>query len=89
MSRRPVQRTAPGRVETADDLGTCLEVGTAAPGWQATGQYVNVESSADPKGLRQVITVSVEKTQTSCGYAVPVFEFREQRGMAARGRRFK
>lgn len=42
------------------------------------------------KRARQIITVKVEKTQTSCGYGVPVMEFvgertREQRGRAYRG----
>jgi hypothetical protein len=39
--------------------------------------------------VRQVIDVSVESTQTSCGYGVPVFEFVSQRVRSERGRRFK
>ncbi len=38
---------------------------------------------------RQVIDIRIESTQTSCGYGVPVFEFRSQRVRAQRGRRFK
>ena len=38
---------------------------------------------------RQVIEVDVERTQTSCGYGVPVFEYRAERVRAQRGRRFK
>jgi hypothetical protein len=39
--------------------------------------------------MRQVIEITVESTQTSCGYGVPVFEFKSQRVRAARGRRYK
>jgi len=38
---------------------------------------------------RQVVVVEVESTATSCGYGVPVLEFRQQRTRAERGRRFK
>ncbi len=38
---------------------------------------------------RQAIEVDVERTQTSCGYGVPVFEYRGERVRAQRGRRFK
>ena len=38
---------------------------------------------------RQVIDIAIESTQTSCGYGVPVFEFKAQRIRAQRGRRFK
>ena len=38
---------------------------------------------------REVIEVDVERTQTSCGYGVPVFEYRAERVRAQRGRRFK
>lgn len=40
-------------------------------------------------GLRQVITVDVESTQTSCGYAVPVMEFVRDRRKEDRGRAYK
>jgi hypothetical protein len=39
--------------------------------------------------VRQVIDVTVESTQTSCGYGVPVFQFVKQRVRAERGRRYK
>jgi hypothetical protein len=39
--------------------------------------------------VRQVIDVTVEATQTSCGYGVPVFEFVSQRVRSERGRRYK
>lgn len=38
---------------------------------------------------RQVIDVSIERTQTSCGYGVPVFEFVAQRRVSERGRLYK
>jgi hypothetical protein len=39
--------------------------------------------------VRQVVDVTVEGTQTSCGYGVPVFEFVSQRVRSERGRRYK
>jgi pyridoxamine 5'-phosphate oxidase-like protein len=41
------------------------------------------------KKPRQIVEVEVEKTQTSCGYGVPIFDFVGQRPRASRGRRFK
>jgi hypothetical protein len=48
------------------------------------GQAPNLELP-----VRQAIEVRVESTQTSCGYGVPVFEYKSQRVRAQRGRRFK
>ena len=39
--------------------------------------------------VRQAVDISIEGTQTSCGYGVPVFEFVSQRVRAERGRRYK
>jgi hypothetical protein len=39
--------------------------------------------------MRQVIEVAVESTQTSCGYGVPVLEFKRQRVRTERGRRYQ
>ena len=39
--------------------------------------------------VRQAIDVQITGTQTSCGYGVPVFEFKSQRVRAERGRRYK
>jgi hypothetical protein len=39
--------------------------------------------------IRQAIDIQIESTQTSCGYGVPVFEFKLQRIRAQRGRRYK
>ena len=39
--------------------------------------------------MRQVIDVTIEGTQTSCGYGVPVYEYVAQRVRGQRGRRFK
>ena len=39
--------------------------------------------------IRQAIDVQIESTQTSCGYGVPVYEFKAQRIRAERGRRYK
>ena len=38
---------------------------------------------------RQVIEMTVESTQTSCGYGVPIMEYRRERTTALRGRQFK
>jgi hypothetical protein len=39
--------------------------------------------------VRQAVDVTIEGTQTSCGYGVPVFEFVSQRVRSERGRRYK
>jgi hypothetical protein len=38
--------------------------------------------------VRQIVDVTIESTQTSCGYGVPVFDFVSQRVRAKRGRRY-
>jgi hypothetical protein len=38
---------------------------------------------------RQVVDITVEGTQTSCGYGVPVFEYVAQRVRKQRGRAYK
>ncbi|MDA0351389.1 MAG: pyridoxamine 5'-phosphate oxidase family protein [Chloroflexi bacterium] len=38
---------------------------------------------------RQVVEIEVESTATSCGYGVPVLEFRADRTRSERGRRYK
>ena len=42
-----------------------------------------------PTPERQVIEISVECTQTSCGYGVPVYEYQGDRSRDQRGRRYK
>ncbi len=42
-----------------------------------------------PTPERQVIEIRVDRTQTSCGYGVPVYEYRGDRGRDQRGRRYK
>ena len=42
-----------------------------------------------PTPNRQVIEITVERTQTSCGYGVPVYEYRGDRTRDQRGRRYK
>ncbi|MCP5059218.1 MAG: pyridoxamine 5'-phosphate oxidase family protein [bacterium] len=41
------------------------------------------------KGLRQIVVVHIASTQTSCGYGVPVCDYRNDREASQRGRRFK
>jgi hypothetical protein len=38
---------------------------------------------------RHIVEIDVESTATSCGYGVPVLEFRADRTKAGRGRRYK
>jgi hypothetical protein len=38
---------------------------------------------------RQIIEVQVEKTTTSCGYGVPIMDFKRDRRVADRGRLYK
>lgn len=49
------------------------------------------EEAAPSLGLppRQVVTLRVEQTATSCGYGVPIFEYVGERTRAERGRRYK
>ena len=42
-----------------------------------------------PTAERQVIEISVDCTQTSCGYGVPVYEYQGDRSRDQRGRRYK
>jgi hypothetical protein len=40
-----------------------------------------------PPGARQIIWLDVEMVQTSCGYGVPLFDYKEERPTCAGGRR--
>jgi len=40
-------------------------------------------------GLRQVVSLEVQSTATSCGYGVPLLELRAQRTKSEHGRRYK
>ncbi len=48
-----------------------------------------LELSPSREGLRQIVVVHIESTQTSCGFGVPIFEYQGDRSSAGRGRRFK
>lgn len=54
-----------------------------------SGLFVADEVNRLELPARQVIEVAVERTQTSCGYGVPVFEFVSHRSRSQRGRRYK
>ena len=41
------------------------------------------------KKPRQVFKIKVEKTQSSCGYGVPIFEFKGERTKEQRGRAYR
>lgn len=48
-----------------------------------------LRANDNPTSERQVIEINVERTQTSCGYGVPLYEYRGERTRSQRGRRFK
>jgi hypothetical protein len=41
------------------------------------------------KNPRQVITIEVTSTQTSCGYGVPVYDYVSERDKSGRGKKYK
>ena len=45
--------------------------------------------SERPLTVRQIFDITVERTVTSCGYAVPIMEFATDRTKTLRGRRYK
>ena len=49
----------------------------------------DLRAAETPTPERQVIEITVERTQTSCGYGVPVYDYRGDRTKAQRGRRYK
>ena len=40
--------------------------------------------SREPPGARQIIRLDVERVQTSCGYGVPLFDYKEERSTLRR-----
>jgi hypothetical protein len=63
---------------------------------RATSQPLEGSSLAErievpevPLKPRQVVTIAVERTQTSCGYGVPVYEYVGDRTTEQRGRLYK
>ena len=52
-------------------------------------QAESLRAVEGPTPERQVIEISVERTQTSCGYGVPVYEYQGDRSREQRGRRYK
>lgn len=44
-----------------------------------TGLIASAYDGQEPPGARQIIALDVESVQTSCGFSVPVMEFREDR----------
>jgi hypothetical protein len=51
--------------------------------WKGTPEYAALLDTAfdneEAPGARQIICLDVEMVQTSCGYGVPLFEFKEER----------
>ena len=55
--------------------GTTKTIHAGEPGWQKHISLFN-----DPLGARQIFEVSVEMVQTSCGFAVPFYDYKSERG---------
>ncbi len=49
---------------------------------------MDLEEAEKGGRLRQIVVINVERTQTSCGHGVPVYDFVSQRGKEGAGRRF-
>lgn len=51
--------------------------------WRGTPEYAALLESAfgnqEPPGARQIVRLDVELVQTSCGYGVPLFDYKEER----------
>jgi hypothetical protein len=51
--------------------------------WRGTPEYAALLDSAydnqEPLGARQIIWLDVDMVQTSCGYGVPLFDYKEER----------
>jgi len=54
--------------------GTGRVASIGSPEWE---QYIHLFTELP--GARQIILIDVESIQTSCGYAVPIMEFRQER----------
>ena len=67
----------------------CYGQATATPIDESPYAETLLEDAIDGLALRQVITVDVTATQTSCGYGVPRYDFAGRRPVDARGTRFK
>jgi hypothetical protein len=51
--------------------------------WRGTSEYAALletgYANQEPPGARQIICLSVDMVQTSCGYGVPLFDYKEER----------
>jgi hypothetical protein len=51
--------------------------------WRGAPEYAELLESAfsgqEPPGARQIIRLAVDRVQTSCGYGVPLFDYKEDR----------
>lgn len=52
-------------------------------------QATKLRAAEIPTAERQVIEIIVERTQTSCGYGVPLYSYQGERSHDQRGRRYK
>jgi hypothetical protein len=51
--------------------------------WRGTAEYAALLETAygneEPPGARQIVCLDIEMVQTSCGYGVPLFDYKEDR----------
>ena len=57
--------------------------------WRGTAEYAALLETAygneEPPGARQIVCLDIEMVQTSCGYGVPLFDYKEDRPTLRRG----
>lgn len=58
-------------------------------GSQLHAQVASAPAEHLAKKSRQVFRINIERTQTSCGYGVPVYEFQAHRSKEQRGRAYR
>jgi len=50
---------------------------------RGTGEYAHLLATAfngdEPPGARQIVVLDVESVQTSCGYSVPLYDYKDER----------
>ena len=61
------------KADGSDDI-TMLADGSGDPEWAALAAHFTLLS-----GTRQIIVADIEKVQTSCGFAVPLYEYQSPR----------
>ena len=76
---------------TSDDAAIVRLYGRArsVPIDDSTHRDRLLDGAPKPDKARQVIEITVDRTQTSCGYGVPIYEFVGQRPREGRGKKYR